>query len=454
MSGVNEEVDKIFGNSTISYTNTIKNQSFDDSIANKDYKNIKFCNCKFSDLSIQNCSFIDCSFEYCQFNTVSIENVSFENCNYYVVELDFVLLQCVIKTSNLFEVKITNDYPFGGLEYSEIDDIEDWGFIENDFPKTDRINNFRMIDSEMLSVEFDNINLNNALFERVSFQMVMFKNKTRISTARFNNPKGYFDISFDNSEINVLSAVMNELTVFPNYAQVKKINDFSSIKGFMNYCKSYHEYDVLDTMMRHENYKTPDWINECLVVKTFRGIKLLLQSFKEDKLSSYKNHTGTYFDIANQFKQNGFESKYGEYYYIAKRFNHKTLRGHNKFTSFLANITCGYGEKWLNGILTSLFIIAFSSFIYMLNGLNVTESYTINYHFINNINQLHLIDWDMMLSDYWDCLYFSMMTFTTVGYGNMEAASFVSEFVSFIQMFIGVILIAITTGSLLRKLFR
>lgn len=454
LSEINDYDNEPFGNTIEFYTETFKKESFKISIKDREYNNVRFINCEFTDIFIKDCIFENCKFENCSFKKVRFENVRFESCNFFVCNFDYVLLHCEIKKSALFEVKISNDYTFDRLKYQEPDFNDDWSTLEPEVIKQNNIRSLSIIDTEMLCVEFNNLGLHNALFKSVSFQMVMFKNKTNISNSRFLSPKEYFDISFDNSEISVLSAIMNEMTVFPDYNQIKKVKDLSSLSGMVNYYKSFIEYDILDMMMCQKKYKTPEWFNNLCFIRKVRSVKLILLNFLEERVEDYRSSTSTYFDIANQFKLNGIQSKYGENYYIAKKLNHKTLHGYKKLNSYLANISCGYGEKWWNGIKTSLFIIVFSAFIYLLNGLKISDTYTINYHLVSSLSKFFENDWSVFISDIWDCLYFSMMTFTTVGYGNMEAIGFVSEFISFIQMFIGVILIAITTGSLLRKLFR
>ncbi|QSX04682.1 hypothetical protein JYG23_08160 [Sedimentibacter sp. zth1] len=449
----NKSIEEIFGDRLEPYSTIYSDKTFSKPILKHTFNNIRYSKCSYKDMFIQHVKYIDCKFEYCSFDKVIFKNVSFKNCIFYVCDFNSVLLNCEFLSSSFFEIEVTNDYPFSGLDSDDFD--EDSNIIKPEIEKRGDIKNLKIIDSEMLAVEFNNINLRDSLFERVSFQMVSFKNKTRLTNAKFIKPYDYFDISFDNSDFTTLSAVLNEFTVFPSLKQIKKVKNLSNIIEYIEYIKEFLRDKILNDFMREqERYKTPRWFNELYIVEKIRDLKIAINLLNEETISDYKSNAETYFSIANQFKLNGLESEYGEHYFIAKKLRHKILKGFKKFSSFLASISCGYGEKWWNGLITSLIFIVSSSIVYMLDGLKVSDIYTIEYHLPTSIGQILETDWGVFISDFWDCLYFSMMTFTTVGYGNMEAVGIGSELVSFAQMFIGVILIAITTGSLLRRLFR
>ena len=59
-----------------------------------------------------------------------------------------------------------------------------------------------------------------------------------------------------------------------------------------------------------------------------------------------------------------------------------------------------------------------------------------------------------IICDYGKCLFFSITTFSTVGYGNYVPLGAVSMVVSGIHMIIGVCLCALWTGCIFRKISR
>ena len=59
-----------------------------------------------------------------------------------------------------------------------------------------------------------------------------------------------------------------------------------------------------------------------------------------------------------------------------------------------------------------------------------------------------------VICDYGKCLFFSITTFSTVGYGNYVPLGICSMFVSGLHMFVGVSLCALWTGCIFRKISR
>ena len=152
----------------------------------------------------------------------------------------------------------------------------------------------------------------------------------------------------------------------------------------------------------------------------------------------------------------------GETFFTQKLIKNMRLKGIDRIKSEVVKNLNGYGERWYYGLGWSVVIIFICALFYM-TGLQVNETLEIDSYLIKYIctipeffsfNWIVNIDWLQWFKHLSSSLYFSMMTFTTVGYGNIQAIGGVSHFISFIQMFFGVILMTVTTGTLLRKIFR
>jgi inward rectifier potassium channel len=106
------------------------------------------------------------------------------------------------------------------------------------------------------------------------------------------------------------------------------------------------------------------------------------------------------------------------------------LSSHNPYT-FLVNIS--WGKFFM--FITSGFIVVnlFFTLLYLLNG----------------VEQLNGIDksssWMMLLAN---TFFFSVHTLTTVGYGNVAPIGFAANIISVIEIFIGVLYVALITGLL------
>ncbi|MBK5262879.1 MAG: pentapeptide repeat-containing protein [Peptostreptococcaceae bacterium] len=337
---------------------------------------------------ISNVLFENCTFSNITFESIELENVIFYNCNFWMCNFNNVVLKYMKK-----------------LVFDRCD-------ISMSKIKDSHLSGVWIFDSILNIVEFNHTDLFNGVVVTTSFKQVRFTNKSSIEGLNIIRPIGWFDIEFDNN------------------AGIIKTNQKTLISKF-----DYKE-------------KTKDDTEDFKVFNDF------IPSTSEPGFVLYKSKAvgQTFLNIANQFKINNLDNKYGKYYYIGKREIHKKLIKWDKAKSFIALITCGYGEKWQFGLYTSVASIIGTAFLYMLNGISVGVDKVIKYDIDISVEGLS-ITWEKIY-DFGYSLYFSMMTFTTVGYGNIQAMGKVSHIASFIQMYFGVIFIAIITGSILRKMFR
>jgi voltage-gated potassium channel Kch len=328
----------------------------------------------------------DCKFHNITLKKIRFNDILFLNCDFTNCTFEDISLEPLSKT--LFD-----NCSFTMITLKTVD-------LTDSVSRNCNFNLVTFIDTEFY----------NARFIYSSFKQVVFKNGCSIENMNIFKPCGWLGIEFDNS---VRLIKVNRLTCITNFDY--KNRQYGTDKSAMTYSDS-----VIDT--------------------SYPGLKKMCSDAVGE----------TYLNLAHQFRIHNMEDLYGEYYYKGKREIHKNLRFIKKFKSKLAFITCGYGEKWHFGVLTSFAIIIVSAILFMFNGIKLSNEKVINY----NIGVNNKIRFWNFIYDFGHSLYFSMMTFTTVGYGNISADSEVSYMVSFLEMYIGVILIAIITGSILRKLFR
>lgn len=87
--------------------------------------------------------------------------------------------------------------------------------------------------------------------------------------------------------------------------------------------------------------------------------------------------------------------------------------------------------------------------IYMLTGIDAAGR-LIDYTLLSS----HSVGFITILSDFGKCLFFSVTTFSTVGYGNYVTIGTLSMIISGVHMIIGVSLCALWTGCIFRKIVR
>lgn len=112
-------------------------------------------------------------------------------------------------------------------------------------------------------------------------------------------------------------------------------------------------------------------------------------------------------------------------------------------------LIAGYGERPINVVLSALFTLLIFSPLYMLNGFRM-DGEIIKYEF--NLSALSTLNSEIMM-DFYNSLYFSMITFTTLGYGDSSPIGYSKLFAS-IESFCGAIFISIFIFTLARQIQR
>jgi uncharacterized protein YjbI with pentapeptide repeats len=135
----------------------------------------------------------------------------------------------------------------------------------------------------------------------------------------------------------------------------------------------------------------------------------------------------------------------GEYFFLAQKAGLRNMKGMAKVKSFLSFVTCGYGERPSYSLAASMTLILVCGTLYMLFGVVGSDGVLVYRPTLANplpsINMLTV------------CYHFSLVTFSTVGYGNVVPIGG-SYAVSAIEMILGVVMVGIWVSTLVRKMTR
>ncbi|WP_300386782.1 pentapeptide repeat-containing protein [Clostridium sp.] len=172
--------------------------------------------------------------------------------------------------------------------------------------------------------------------------------------------------------------------------------------------------------------------------------KIPLKYYTRDE---YEGIYTVYENIADKFKDNNLKNNFGEYYFLCKKMQRKTLDPLPKVTSFLAFITCGYGERPLYSLYFSFVIILIFSILYLIFGIKVDEE-IIRYTSLNDRFTIQ-----KFLKDYNESLNLSVGMFASVGLNEAQPAP-ASYMISNIEMILGVLMNGIGIGALIKKIVR
>lgn len=121
-------------------------------------------------------------------------------------------------------------------------------------------------------------------------------------------------------------------------------------------------------------------------------------------------------------------SNYAKYSFLQKELIYKNKKGFkNKIIPFILRHTCGYGYKIKTAFLFSLKVILFFSLIYFLLSFFGNPSY--------GLNLGETCNW---FSKVLNSLYHSIITFTTLGYGDTLGQDWITKFCSAIEAVLGI----------------
>lgn len=199
-------------------------------------------------------------------------------------------------------------------------------------------------------------------------------------------------------------------------------------------------------------YMRLDFINEKAVVKLNYGshigdfIYKNHGAIKEESSNKYIDISNSYMNLAKQFELNNIPRKYGDCFYKCRKAMNYTFRGVNRIISVIYDISCGYGEKPERAFLMSLFIILFFALVYALTGIKTSEGVMA----VWSIKSSGTMIIDLLIK----CIYFSTVTFATVGYGDFVPFGISGEIAAILEILSGIVMVGILTSTLIGKITR
>ena len=286
----------------------------------------------------------------------------------------------------------------------------------------------------------------------VIFENCIFIMEDSIQSPSLNNTTNYscefynceFYSKFKNSDLsyaifenclikNTLFEICMMKSVIINKCELNKITiSDSDLSGFKT-----HKCYIVDFEF-DDKYKTK------LDEKTFFD---KLVEIKRDR-QEYEGLYMTYETIADKFKENTLDNNFGEYYYLCKKIESKTLDPLPKIASFLYRIFCGYGERPFNALFLGIFFIILFAFLYLLIGVDIDNNYIIyNLETLKNFNFIQFIE------DYNESLALSSGIFLGVGGYSCEPVQ-LSLLLSNIEMILGTVTVGVGIGAIVRKIIR
>ncbi|WP_199608747.1 ion channel [Flocculibacter collagenilyticus] len=166
----------------------------------------------------------------------------------------------------------------------------------------------------------------------------------------------------------------------------------------------------------------------------------------EKAVDHFEQSEEIYRDLRRAAEHQGLFSLGGKYIHkelTMRRYQYPHYTSKRLFSKFV-DLFCGYGEQPLNVIKFSLSLIFICACLYFLFGIKYGDTIIqldINSNFITNV------------SDFFSALYFSVVTFTTLGYGDLTPVG-PSRIIAAVEAFTGSFTLALFVVVFVKKMTR
>ena len=183
-----------------------------------------------------------------------------------------------------------------------------------------------------------------------------------------------------------------------------------------------------------------------MVIHEEQGKTLAAQGEDKAAVDHFEQAEEVYRNFRKASEKQGLFSLSGPYLrkeLTMRRFQ-LPLYSQQRFYSKIVDLFCGYGEDPFRVVSFSLLLILFSSFFYYVFGLHFAgefQAFSIHNSSEENITFL------------FECLYYSVVTFTTLGYGDFIPIG-LSRLVAAVEAFLGSFTIALFVVVFVKKMTR
>lgn len=304
---------------------------------------------------------------------------------------------------------------------------------------------------------FNNIEFKNCKFVGCSFiecystgQGILFENCTFMRNTSGKNNIDDMPVIFEKSDFTALFKecdMSNIISIKTNFYNTKFIDTNLYDAIFLD--NGFDIVRICDCDLRSTKLVGPKFNdttfedNEKITKvndKTFIGIA----NFSKKEKMEVDSVKEVYRSLGKLFEKNDCMEQNSEYFYLYKKTERYSLKGFKKFVSLISYLICGYGERPFYSLIAAIFVIFVCGTLYMLLGVNVNGEIIYFNPATGTLPSFQdLVHW----------YHFSLVTFTTVGYGNVVPVEG-SIIVSGIEMVLGVILTGIWVSTLVRKMTR
>ncbi len=170
------------------------------------------------------------------------------------------------------------------------------------------------------------------------------------------------------------------------------------------------------------------------------------QNNRAKAIDNYEQSEEIYRNLRKAAEADGLHIMAGHFAHKELIMRRKQYAPYSKdrLVSKAVDLFCGYGESPMNVILFSLFLIFFCAILYFILGIKEAD------HIIQMSSTSSLTD---NLYHFFSAVYFSVVTFTTLGYGDIQPVG-ITRLIATIEAFIGSFALALYVVVFVQKTTR
>jgi len=206
-------------------------------------------------------------------------------------------------------------------------------------------------------------------------------------------------------------------------------------------CSTLKDVNLLGTQLQNTKMDNVEWGERVL-----QETKADLCLDKSEKLDLFEQSEEIYRNLRRVTESQGLFELSGHFFqremvmrrYQLPRYDSKRI------LSKLVDLFCGYGEDPSRVVIFSLITILSFALLFFLFGIT-DGSAQISFEVANT--------WLENLNNFFNSLYFSVVTFTTLGYGDLSPAGWTRAFAA-IEAFIGSFTLALFVVVFVKKMTR
>jgi len=334
-------------------------------------------------------------------------------------------------------------------------------------------------DIELLGGDYKRIKINESIISKNIFIRFINCEKSRINNVTFKE-----DIILENSDLGTLNINASKIDGNLLFQKVKILNDFIldkvkgsrdldfidcmfeglsklelDIRGELNFlqCSFYKKSEInFDKLNGKISFYKTNFSDRCYLEYELLENKKYKPLIFEDDLKRTKWNFLTVSDI---YKSSGRTEQYLETFYYFKKYERlerKYEKGY-KFSllDYLIGITTKYYTSWKRallsmGVIILAFFLLYCSFPNLLMNNHTPISEKNLFITIFDMYQTSNFDIHFLISKFGNTLYFTIITFTTVGYGDITPLNWMKLAVS-LESFLGIFFTSSFVVSLSRR---